>query len=185
MRPGTRKIIKSTKSVSLIYNPDDLFFTIFTYSIRFLSTKALSKNKYNTFPTCRFRRYLEPLLDGGDRAVEVRVTGRKYTTEHTVQEHVSLLVGESLQRGVPYAPYTAGGLVGDGQIPEHVLEPPRRGRGGRGGRGRGRHPQQLQALRPVLLSVVARVILHPCLALWAALALNSRFTRRYAASRSL
>lgn len=64
--------------------------------------------------TCRLRWYLEPLLDRGNGAVEVRVTGGKYTTEDTVEEHVSLLIGESLQRGVPYAPYTAGGLVGDG-----------------------------------------------------------------------
>lgn len=115
--------------------------------------------------TCRFRRYLEPLLDGGDGAIEIRVARRKYTPEYTVEKHVRLFIGESLQRRVAKTPNPAGRFVRDGQIPEHILEPPGARRGGRrrGGRRRRRHPQELQALGPVLLvagRVILRVILH-------------------------
>ena len=63
--------------------------------------------------TCRLRRYLEPFLDSRNGTVEIRVTRRKYTSKHTVEKHISLFIGESLQRRAPYAPDAAGCFVGD------------------------------------------------------------------------
>lgn len=121
----------------------------------------LSRKIYRKL-TRRFRGYFESLLDSGDGAVKVGVTGGEYTAEDTVKEHVRLLVGEPLQKRALEAPYAAGGVVGDRQLLEDILDAPGR-RGGRRGRSWrcGRHLQQLQVLRPVLLVIrVARVVLH-------------------------
>lgn len=128
--------------------------------------------------TGRLGRYLESLLDGGDGAVEVGVTGGEYAAEHTVKEHVGLLVGESLQDRALEAPYATRGVVGDGQLPEDILEAPGRRGGRRGCSGRrGRHLEQLQVLRPVLLVVrVARVVLHLRLGLVVATVRGQRAT---------
>lgn len=79
--------------------------------------------------TRRLGGYFESLLDGGDGAVEVGVTGGEYAAEHTVKEHVRLLVGESLQERALEAPYAARGVVGDRQLPEDILDAPGRSGG--------------------------------------------------------
>lgn len=69
-----------------------------------------------------FGGYFKSLLDGGDGAIEVSVTGGKYAAEDTVEKDVRFLVGELLQDPAPETPNAARGIIGDRQIPEDILE---------------------------------------------------------------
>lgn len=79
--------------------------------------------------TRRFRGYFKSLLDGGDGAIEIGITGGEYAAEHTVEKHVRLLVGELLQGRTLEAPYAARGVVGDRQLLEDIVEASGRRRG--------------------------------------------------------
>lgn len=95
----------------------------------------LFKRKECVIRTRRFGGYFKSLLNGGDGAVEVGVTGREYAAEDTVEKDVRFLVGELLQDPASETPNAARGVVGDRQIPEDVLEALGR-RGRRRSRGR-------------------------------------------------
>jgi hypothetical protein len=109
------------------------------------------------YRTCSLRRDLESLLDGGDGAVEVGVARRENASEDPVEEDVGLFVGEPLEVRAAEAPDAAGGLLGDGQLAENVLEatsPGRRARGRSHARPRRRRRfQELLALGAVPLVV--------------------------------
>lgn len=74
--------------------------------------------------TRRFRGYFKSLLDGGNGAVEIGITGGKYAAEHTVEKHVCLLVGKFLQGWTLEPPYAARGVVGDRQLLKDIVEAP-------------------------------------------------------------
>lgn len=93
------------------------------------------KRRKYVIRTRRFGGYFKSLLDGGDGAIEVSVTGGKYAAEDTVEKNVRFLIGELLQDPALETPNAARGVVGNRQVPEDILEAFRR-RGRRRSRGR-------------------------------------------------